>query len=168
MKDRTGNKGQSTQPITVRLQRMGKRFEVVCESIEGIMKWRSKEEQNLDQVLVKQTVFTNVSKAEVAKHDDLLKAFNTDDTSQICAKILAEGEIHCCEQDREKLLGFICEDIANKTLNPNTQKPYTAVEIEKMLKDSHFVLKTTKTLEQEVKNEQCDGCAVSMAPAIHL
>ena len=39
------------------------------------------------------TVYANVSKGVLAKREDLLKVFGTDDEERICLKILAEGEL---------------------------------------------------------------------------
>ena len=39
------------------------------------------------------SVFTNVSKASLAKHEDLLDVFGTADEEEICRTILAEGDI---------------------------------------------------------------------------
>ena len=41
----------------------------------------------MDEVLQSQTVYSNVSKATVAKSSDLMKAFGTDDHSQICLEV---------------------------------------------------------------------------------
>ena len=38
-------------------------------------------------------VFANVSKGLLARREDLLLAFGTDDDRAICLKILAEGEL---------------------------------------------------------------------------
>ena len=42
------------------------------------------------------TVFTNVSKAAVAKHEDLVDVFGTDDEEKVCLRILAEGRPAGC------------------------------------------------------------------------
>ena len=44
-------------------------------------------EKNLEEVLQTETVFTNVSRGEVAKSADLKKAFNTDDMTKICIQV---------------------------------------------------------------------------------
>ena len=41
-------------------------------------------EKNIDEVLQTETVFTNVSKGQLAKRDDLLSAFGTEDQAEIC------------------------------------------------------------------------------------
>lgn len=50
-------------------------------------------EKDLDEVLQTTAVFANVSKGVLAKREDLLEAFGTDNTEAICIKILAEGEL---------------------------------------------------------------------------
>lgn len=44
----------------------------------------SSREKDLDEVMQTHTVFVNVSKGQVAKKDDLSKAFGTDDLTEIC------------------------------------------------------------------------------------
>lgn len=43
-------------------------------------------------------VFANVSKGVLAKREDLLLVFGTDDTEAICMRILAEGEVQVGER----------------------------------------------------------------------
>ena len=50
-------------------------------------------EKDLDEVLQTTTVFTNVSKAAVAKHEDMMDVFGTDDEEKVCVRILAEGDL---------------------------------------------------------------------------
>lgn len=41
----------------------------------------------MDEVLQTHSVFVNVSKGQVAKKDDLTKAFGTDDLTEICKQV---------------------------------------------------------------------------------
>lgn len=50
----------------------------------GILIFR---EKDLDEVLQTQTVFTNVSKGQVAKKEELLKCFQTDDQTKVCLEV---------------------------------------------------------------------------------
>lgn len=45
-------------------------------------------EKDLDEVLQTHSVFVNVSKGQVAKKDDLTKAFGTDDLTEICKQVI--------------------------------------------------------------------------------
>lgn len=44
-------------------------------------------EKDLDEVLQTNSVFVNVSKGQVAKKDDLTKAFGTDNLTDICKQV---------------------------------------------------------------------------------
>lgn len=44
-------------------------------------------EKDIDEVLQIHTVYHNISKGEVAKSADLLKAFGTDDHDQVCLEV---------------------------------------------------------------------------------
>lgn len=56
-------------------------------------------EKDIDEVLQTHTVFTNVSKGEVAKKEDLLKAFASEDQTEICKQVsTTDGMLRktCC------------------------------------------------------------------------
>lgn len=60
-----------------------------------------------------QNVFMNVSKGELASHDDLIKAFKTDDTAKIILEILSKGELQVGEKERSAALEVISRDVAS-------------------------------------------------------
>lgn len=72
-----------TNVAVVRYKKCGKRFEIACYK-NKVLNWRNKVEKNIDEVLQTPTVFTNVSKGQVAKKDELVKIFETDDMLEIC------------------------------------------------------------------------------------
>lgn len=67
------------------------------------MGWRQKEESDLDEVVQTHTVFTNVSKGQVAKKSDLFKAYGTEDEAQIVLEILAKGQLQVSKVCRRSL-----------------------------------------------------------------
>jgi ribosome maturation protein SDO1 len=44
-------------------------------------------EKDIDEVLQTHTVFSNVSKGQAAKKEDLISAFKTDDQTKICLEV---------------------------------------------------------------------------------
>lgn len=54
-------------------------------------------EKDLDEVLQTHSVFVNVSKGQVAKKEDLISAFGTDDQTEICKQVGSAGRsaMHC-------------------------------------------------------------------------
>ena len=49
-------------------------------------------EKDIDDVLQTTAVFNNVSKGVLAKHEDLVEVFGTDDEEKICRIILQDGD----------------------------------------------------------------------------
>lgn len=139
-------------------------------------------ETDIDEVLQTHTVFMNVSKGQVAKSDDLKRAFGTDDQSEVCLKvrvdfsfdyeislfhfrtleddlyfhfqILAQGELQVSEKERHANLESMYRDIAtivaDKCVNPETNRPYTVTMIEKAMKELHVSVKPTRSTKQQV------------------
>ncbi|KHJ88751.1 Shwachman-Bodian-Diamond syndrome protein [Oesophagostomum dentatum] len=72
-----------TNVAVVRMKKMGKRFEIACYK-NKVVNWRNKTEKDIDEVLQTHTIFTNVSKGQLAKKDELAAAFGTEDQLEIC------------------------------------------------------------------------------------
>lgn len=151
VKQPTGQK-RLTNVAIVRLKKGGKRFEIASYP-NKVVSWRNKVETDIDEVLQTHTVFTNVSKGEVAKATDLKNIFGTDNQSEICLQILSKGELQVSEKERHAQLESSFRDIAtivaDKCVNPETNRPYTVTMIEKAMKDLHFSVKPTRNTKQQ-------------------
>ncbi|KAK9167190.1 hypothetical protein Scep_002381 [Stephania cephalantha] len=132
-----------TNVAVVRLKKRGMRFEIACYK-NKVLSWRSGVEKDLDEVLQSQIVYSNVSKGVLAKSKDLIAAFGSDDQSKICLEILAKGELQVAGKERESQLSSQFRDIATivmqKTINPETQHPYTISMIERLMHEIHFAV----------------------------
>lgn len=99
------------------------------------------------------TVFTNVSKGQVAKKDDLVKVFGKDDQTEICKEILDKGELQVSDKERQSQIDSLFKDIAttvaDKCVNPDTKRPYPVSIIEKAMKDTHFSVNVNKNAKQQ-------------------
>lgn len=95
----------------------------------------------------------NVSKGQVAKKEDLTKAFGKDDQTEICKEILAKGELQVSDKERQSSLDAMFKDIATnvaeKCVNPESKRPYSVSLIEKALKDIHFSVKPNRSAKQQ-------------------
>ncbi|CAL1299781.1 unnamed protein product [Larinioides sclopetarius] len=149
------NQIRLTNVAVVRMKKGGKRFEIACYK-NKVMSWRNKVEKDLDEVLQTHVVFTNVSKGQAAKKEDLIKCFGTDNQTQICEEILSKGELQISEKERHVLLESTFKDIAtivaDKCINPDTKRPYPMSIIEKSMKECHISVKPNKNSKQQVCN----------------
>ncbi|KAL2519924.1 sequence-specific DNA binding transcription factor [Forsythia ovata] len=132
-----------TNVAVVRLKKHGNRFEIACYK-NKVLSWRSGVEKDLDEVLQSQTVYTNVSKGVLAKSKDLVAAFGTDEQEKICLEILEKGELQVAGKERESQISSQFRDIATivmqKTINPETHRPYTVSMIERLMHEIHYAV----------------------------
>ncbi|KAF9457482.1 Shwachman-Bodian-diamond syndrome protein-domain-containing protein, partial [Collybia nuda] len=147
------NQIKLTNVSIVRLKKAGKRFEVACYK-NKVQEWRTGVETDLDDVLQISNVFVNVSKGEVAKAGDLQKAFGTTEIPNIVKEILRKGEVQVNEKEREHDLTSLRKEIATlvaeKCVEPATQKPYPVGMIEKAMAEAGFSVKQNKNAKSQV------------------
>ncbi|XP_044732981.1 ribosome maturation protein SBDS [Chrysoperla carnea] len=146
------NQIRLTNVAVVRMKKAGKRFEIACYK-NKVVSWRNNVEKDIDEVLQTHTVFTNVSKGQVAKKEDLLKAFGKDDQTEICKEILTKGELQVSDRERQSQLEATFKDIATnvaeKCINPEIKRPYPVTIIEKAMKEIHFSVKPNRNAKQQ-------------------
>ncbi|KAG6837221.1 hypothetical protein H0H93_013089 [Arthromyces matolae] len=147
------NQIKLTNVSIVRLKKGGKRFEIACYK-NKVQEWRTGVETNLDDVLQISNVFVNVSKGEVAKSGDLQKAFGTSEVSEAVKEILKKGEVQVGEKERDHDLTSLRKEIATlvaeKCVDPTTQRPYPVGMIEKAMAEAGFSIKQNKTAKSQV------------------
>lgn len=147
------NQVKLTNVSVVRLKKHGNRFEIACFK-NKILDWKNQLTTDLDQVLQTETVFSNVSKGQLAKTEDLAKSFPGLSNLQIIQEILAKGEVQLGEKERSHQLDSSFKDIARivseKCINPSTQRPYSAAIVEKAMTDVHFSINPAKNSKQQV------------------
>lgn len=146
------NQIRLTNVAIVRQKKAGKRFEIACYK-NKVVSWRKGAEKDIDEVLQTHTVFTNVSKGQSAKKEDLVKAYGTEDHEKICLIILAKGELQVSEKERSQNLESMFRDIATivseKCVNPDTTRPYPVGVIESAMKEVHYSVKPNKNSKQQ-------------------
>ncbi|BES97463.1 Ribosome maturation protein [Nesidiocoris tenuis] len=147
------NQIRLTNVAVVRMKKAGKRFEIACYK-NKVVSWRNNVEKDLDEVLQTTTVFTNVSKGQVAKKEDIVKAFGKEDLTEVCKEILKKGELQVSDKERHAHLDALFKDIATnvseKCVNPETKRPYPVTMIEKAMKDIHFSTKPNRNAKQQM------------------
>ncbi|KAF8307220.1 Shwachman-Bodian-diamond syndrome protein [Clavulina sp. PMI_390] len=147
------NQIKLTNVSIVRLKKGGKRFEIACYK-NKVQEWRTGVETDLDEVLQISNVFINVSKGQAASTEDLNKAFGKTDVNEIVKEILKKGELQVGEKERAQDLDNLWKDIANqvaeKCVDPETQRPYPVGMIEKGMTEAGFSVKIGKSAKSQV------------------
>jgi len=119
------------------MKKAKKRFEIACYK-NKVLEWRNGNEKDLDNVLQIPNVFMNVSKGQVASHQDLAKAFGADTKlDDIILEILNKGELQVGDKERHEQLEMVRNEVvdivAAKLVDPKTKRVYTSGMIEKAL-----------------------------------
>jgi len=147
------NQIKLTNVSVVRLKKGGKRFEIACYK-NKVQEWRTGVETDLDEVMQISNVFMNVSKGQVASSEDLKKAFGKTDVIEIVKEILKKGELQVGEKERAHDLENLWKEIANmvaeKCVDPTSQRPYPVGMIEKGMTEAGFSVKIGKSAKSQV------------------
>lgn len=147
------NQIKLTNVSIVKLKKGGKRFEIACYK-NKVQEYRSGVEKDVDDVLQISDVFINVSKGELAKSQDLQKAFGTKDRNTIVEEILKKGEVQVGDKEREHDLSSIRKEIATlvaeKCVDPASQKRYPVGIIEKAMDEAGFSIRQGKNAKSQV------------------
>ena len=134
-----------TNVAVIRLKKGGKKFELACYK-NKIMDWRKKQETNINEVLQIDKIFTNVSKGDIAKKNDL-KVFGDMDEDQIILEILGKGELQVSELERDDQLESLRKDIANiivsKCVNSKDGKQFPVSIVLKAMTEANCKINPT-------------------------
>jgi len=146
------NQIRLTNVAIVRLKKGGKRFEIATYP-NKVTEWRQGVEKDLDEVLQTDTVFLNVSKGVLAKKEDLQRGFGHSDEKKACQEILQKGELQVGAKERQhqndQLLKDIATIVAEKCINPLTNKAITPGLVERAMKEIHFSVKPGKSAKTQ-------------------
>jgi len=146
------NQIRLTNVAIVRLKKGGKRFEIACYP-NKVQQYRDKIETDLSEVLQVDKIFINVSKGQIARKEDLEKAFGSDDEKKAVEQILQKGEIQVSGKERDlmhdKMFKDIATIIAEKCVDPETKRPLTVSLLERAMKDIHYSVNQARNTKQQ-------------------
>uniref|UniRef100_A0AAV1V6H5 SBDS family rRNA metabolism protein n=1 Tax=Peronospora matthiolae TaxID=2874970 RepID=A0AAV1V6H5_9STRA len=141
-----------TNVAVVRMRKGGKRFEIACYK-NKVVNWRNGVEEDIDEVLQIAKVYENVSKGKFAKKSDWTKAFNVQSEERACRAILDYGELQVSEGERKAVVENMYRDIAtiiaDKCVNPSSNRPYPYTVIERVMKEIHYAVIPNRSAKQQ-------------------
>ncbi|TDH65587.1 hypothetical protein CCR75_001349 [Bremia lactucae] len=141
-----------TNVAIVRMRKEGKRFEIACYK-NKVFNWRNGVEEDIGEVLQIAKVYENVSKGKFARKSDWSKAFHVQSEEQACRAILDHGELQVSEGERKALVENMYRDIAtiiaDKCVNPTSNRPYPYTVIERVMKEIHYAVIPNRSAKQQ-------------------
>lgn len=141
-----------TNVAYVKLQSHGHRFEIACYR-NKVLSWKNKVETDIGEVLQIDKVYTNVSRGILASTEHLMEVFGSINQLECCKKILERGEMQVTEQEREALVESTFRDVvaivADKSVNPDTNRSYTTTMIQNAMKQLHINVVTSRSVKAQ-------------------
>jgi len=135
------------------------KFEIACYP-NKVMNQREGLETDMDQVLQTETIFTNVSRGDIATNDDLVTCFGTTNHRKICIEIIKEGHLQVSEKERDYVNETRSRDVLNMltqmTMDASTGFPLTVTQIQSALDDIHYRISGKSSLKGSRNVKQRD------------
>lgn len=138
--------------IKVKYSKQGKNFEILVN--EKVFDYLNKKEK-LENVLLVNEVFRDISKGERASEEDLKKVFGTENFLEIAEKIIKEGYIQIPTEIRRKWVEEkkrqIIDFIAKNAIDPKSKKPIPPQRIELAMEKIRYNIDPFKGVEKQAE-----------------
>lgn len=142
--------------VSVRKKVEGKeyKFEIACYP-NKVLNQREGLETDMSQVLQTETVFTNVSRGDIATNEDLITVFETTNHLKICKQIIKEGHLQVGTKEREFMAESKTRDVLNlvsqMTMDAVSGFPLTITQLNAALDDIHYHIASKGSLSLAAK-----------------
>ncbi|MGC8931793.1 MAG: ribosome assembly factor SBDS [Candidatus Methanodesulfokora sp.] len=144
-----------TETVLARLEKGGKKFEIVVNADKAYQLLEGKKIPISDVIAIEE-VFTDFRKGQKATKSDLNSVFGTTDINKIAEIIIKEGEVQITAERRKKLqeekINWIASYIQKNYVDPNTNAPHSLQRIINAIKESKARIDPFKEPERQVKD----------------
>ncbi|MCK4243379.1 ribosome assembly factor SBDS [Candidatus Bathyarchaeota archaeon] len=139
---------------TARLKVAGDQFEILVHP-DPALNFKEGNLIDISQILVVDTVFSDVSKGLRASEDKLKSVFQTLDTSKIAITILKKGELQLTIEQRRRLIDEkrkqIISIISRNCVDPRTGAPHPPLRIKQAMEQIRVIIDPFKDAEEQSK-----------------
>ena len=133
----------------------GEKFEILVKP-DPALEYKLGKKKDISSVLVSDDIYTDSSKGTKPSTEKLLKAFKTEDTTEIAQKILQKGDLNLTTEQRRKMVDEkkrqVVEFIAKTYVDPRTHLPHPPLRIEQAMKDARISVEPQKSIDEQVKD----------------
>ncbi|MFB5621692.1 MAG: ribosome assembly factor SBDS, partial [Candidatus Nitrosomaritimum yanchengensis] len=133
----------------------GEKFEILVKP-DPALDYKLGKKKDISSVLVSDDIYTDSSKGTKPSSEKLLKAFKTEDQTEIAQIILKKGDLNLTTDQRRKMVEEkkkqLVEFIAKTYVDPRTHLPHPPLRIEQALKDARVSIDPQKGVDEQVKD----------------
>ena len=138
----------------VRYSFEGEKFEILVKP-DLALDYKLGKKKDVSAVLVSEEIYTDSGKGTKPGNEKLLKAFKTEDQTEIAQIILQKGDLNLTTDQRRKMIDDkkkqIVEFIVKTYVDPRTHLPHPPIRIEQAMKDGRVSIEPQKNVEEQVK-----------------
>ena len=133
----------------------GEKFEILVKP-DPALDFKLGKKKDISAVLVSEDIYTDSGKGTKPTNEKLLKAFKTEDLTEIAQIILQKGDLNLTTDQRRKMIDEkkkrIVEYIAKTYVDPKTHLPHPPLRIEQAMKDARVSVDPQKSVDEQVKD----------------
>jgi ribosome maturation protein SDO1 len=133
----------------------GEKFEILVKP-DPALEYKLGKKKDISSVLVSDDIYTDSSKGTKPSTEKLLKAFKTEDTTEVAQIILQKGDLNLTTEQRRKMVDEkrrqLVEFISKTYVDPRTHLPHPPLRIEHAMKDAKISIEPQKNIDEQVKD----------------
>ncbi len=133
----------------------GEKFEILVKP-DPALDFKLGKKKDISAVLVSEDIYTDSGKGTKPTNEKLLKAFKTEDLTEIAQIILEKGDLNLTTDQRRKMIEEkrkrIVEYIAKTYVDPKSHLPHPPLRIEQAMKDARVSVDPQKSVDEQVKD----------------
>ena len=139
----------------VRYSFEGEKFEIMVKP-DPALDFKMGKKKDISAVLVSDEIYTDSGKGTRPSSEKLLKAFKTEDQTEIAQIILEKGDLNLTTDQRRKMMEDkkkqIVTYIAKTYVDPKSHLPHPPLRIEQAMKDGRVSVDPQKSVDEQVKD----------------
>jgi len=133
----------------------GEKFEILVKP-DPALDYKLGKKKDISAVLVSEDIYTDSGKGTKPTNEKLLKAFKTEDLTEIAQIILQKGVLNLTTDQRRKMIDEkrkrIVEFIVKTYVDPKTHLPHPPLRIEQAMKDARVSVDPQKSVDEQVQD----------------
>ncbi len=133
----------------------GEKFEILVKP-DPALDYKLGKKKDISAVLVSEDIYTDSGKGTKPTNEKLLKAFKTEDLTEIAQIILQKGILNLTTDQRRKMIDEkrkrIVEFIVKTYVDPKTHLPHPPLRIEQAMKDARVSVDPQKSVDEQVQD----------------
>jgi len=132
----------------------GEKFEILVKP-DPALEYKMGKRKDISAILVSDEIYTDSGKGTKPSAEKLLKAFKTEDLTEIAKIIMQKGDLNLTTDQRRKMIDDkkkqIVEFIVKTYVDPRTHLPHPPIRVELAMKDGRVSVDPQKSVDEQVK-----------------